>query len=84
MITPTADDDEDFVELPEPTHGTTYDRSDRKFLAVAAAHADRPPILQSFDSKWWGWTKALSKLGVRVHFLCEDDIAQKHAQKIRP
>jgi hypothetical protein len=59
-ITSQNRDDDDFAELPKPPRGVSYDRSDRKFLAVAAAHPDRPPILQSFDTKWWGWRDALS------------------------
>lgn len=82
-ITPTEDDDEDFVELSTPPDGVTYDRSDRKFLAVAAAHPERPPVLQSFDSKWWGWRAALARDGVTVHFLCQQAIAQKHSEKMR-
>lgn len=76
------DDPEDFVELPKPPKGTCYDRSDRKFLAVAAAHAEHPPILQSFDSKWWGWREALAEIGVRIHFLCEREIQKKHSEKM--
>jgi hypothetical protein len=81
-ITSTEEDDEDFVELAKPTDGTSYDRSDRKFLAVAAAHPDHPPILQSFDSKWWGWQAALAEIGVSIHFLCEHAIAEKHGKKM--
>lgn len=81
-ITPTAEDDEDFEELPRPPADILYDRSDRKFLAVAAAPAEHPPILQAFDSKWWGWQTALSKIGVTIHFLCEDDIARKYREKM--
>jgi len=82
QITPRADDDEDFVELTRPLSGVTYDRSDRKFLAVAAAHPQHPPILQSFDSKWWGWRDSRRQDGVTVHFLCEHAIAAKHAEKM--
>jgi hypothetical protein len=81
-ITSAAHDDEDFEELPAPPRGVRYDRSDRKFLAVSAAHDDRPPILQSFDSKWWGWQAALAKVGVTIHFLCVHDIASKHKKKV--
>ncbi len=80
-ITPKDDDDQDFHELPSPPQGVRYDRSDKKFLAVAAAHSDLPPILQSFDSKWWGWKEALAAVGVQIHFLC-DDIATKHKEKM--
>ena len=81
-ITPSPDDEEDFKELPTPPEGTVYDRSDRKFLAVAAAHGEHPPILQSFDSKWWAWGAALAKVGVRIHFLCPAAIAKKYREKM--
>lgn len=81
-ITPKEADPEDYEELPAPSDGTAYDRSDRKFLAVSAAHPKRPPILQSFDSKWWGWQESLKRIGVRIHFLCQDDIEAKHAEKM--
>lgn len=83
-ITQAEADDQDFIELPKPATGAGYDRSDRKFLAVAAAHTEHPPVLQAFDSKWWGWTVELSKHNVRIHFLCEHDIAKKHAEKMGP
>lgn len=81
-ITPRARDPEDFEELPPPSAGVRYDRSDRKFLAVAAAHPEHPPILQSFDSKWWGWQKSLAASGVKIHFLCPGEIAKKHIKKM--
>lgn len=81
MITCT-DDGQDFLESPAPPHGVSYDPSDRKFLAVAAAHPDHPPILQSADSKWWGWRESLSAAGVHLHFLCAEEIAVKHKEKM--
>lgn len=81
-ITPKQNNNEDFVELAAPQDGVVYDPSDRKFLAVAAAHPEHPPVLQSFDSKWWGWQEALSRAGVTIHFLCEDEIAAKYAEKM--
>lgn len=81
-LTPKGVDDNAFEELPDPPVGVAYDRSDRKFLAVAASHPERPPILQSFDSKWWGWQEALAGIGVTVHFLCPDAIQAKYAEKM--
>lgn len=81
-ITPHGHDPESFHELPPPPNGIVYDRSDRKFLAVACAHPDRPPILQSLDSKWWGWQEALAQQGVSIHFLCPDEVAKKHRTKM--
>lgn len=81
-VTPKAGDEEDFDEVPPETEGAPYDRSDRKFLAVAAAHPERPPILQAFDSKWWGWWETLAAAGVELHFLCPDEIEAKYAEKM--
>lgn len=81
-ISPMKDDDESFSELPKPARGSTYDPSDRKFLAVAAAHPEHPPILQAFDSKWWGWQAELEKVGVTIHFLCAPEIAEKYREKM--
>jgi hypothetical protein len=74
-------DGEDYEELPPPPRGIRYDPSDRKFLAVAAAHPEHPPVLQSLDSKWWGWRDALAGAGVTLCFVCPDDIRCKHAKK---
>ena len=81
-IIPKEGDDEDFKELPSPPKGVRYDPSDRKFLAVSAAHPKHPPILQALDSKWWGWRDALAQAGISVHFVCEQEIAAKYTQKM--
>lgn len=81
-ITPSDGNDVSFEELPSPPDGTVYDPSDRMFLAVAAAHQEHPPILQSFDSKWWGWREALNAIGVTIHFLCPAAIKAKYQEKM--
>lgn len=82
-ITPSASARfQGYQELPTPSDGTVYDPSDRKFLAVSAAHADHPPILQAFDSKWWGWQRALASIGVSIHFVCPAEIQAKWQQKM--
>ncbi len=59
-----------------------FDRSDRKFVAVANAHPEKPPILQATDSKWWGWKDTLAKVGITVHFLCPEYVKAKYAKKM--
>lgn len=59
-----------YIEFPEHDGLTDFDNSDRKFVAVANAHGERPPILQAGDSKWWGWKDALAEVGITVRFLC--------------
>jgi hypothetical protein len=70
-----------FDELPPAQEGVVYDPSDRKFLAVAAAHPKHPPILQATDSKWWGWLESLANAGISVYFLCPE-IEQKYREKM--
>ena len=61
-----------YDEFPSHSGLGDFDRSDRKFVAVANSHADKPPILQATDSKWWGWKRALAECGIGVEFLCAD------------
>lgn len=79
VITKTA---ESYVEFPDHHDLADFDISDRKFVAVANAHPEKPPILQAVDSKWWGWKDALEKAGIVVHFLCEKYIREKYKKKI--
>lgn len=74
--------DVDFEELPAFSDGTVVDASDRKFVAVAAASPEKPPLLQSFDSKWWGWQTAFAGVGLKIHYLCPKAIAKKYAEKM--
>lgn len=78
-VTP-AGDDQGFQELPIPPDGVHYDRSDRVFLAVAAAHPEHPKIVQALDSKWWGWQDALKTAGVTIHFVCAAEIEAKYKE----
>lgn len=70
-----------FDSFPDDERLQGFDPPDRKFVAVAAAHAERPPISQAADSKWLGWAPALADHGVRVDFLCQGDIEGFAANK---
>jgi len=69
---------EDYDEFPDDPDLAAFDPADRKFVAVAAAHPERPPILQAVDTKWWGWKDALARNGVEVLFLCPDEIEERY------
>jgi hypothetical protein len=81
-LTPLEGDD-NFLEFPVDRALKNFDRSDRKFVAVALAHPERPPILQAVDSKWWGFKDALNRNGVRVEFLCPDDLQRLQVRKAK-
>ena len=71
-----------YNEFPEHDGLVNFDISDRKFVAAANAHPEKPPILQAADSKWWGWKDALEEVGITPYFLCPGYIEAKYDKKM--
>ncbi|GAA5264602.1 hypothetical protein ACOSOMT5_P1027 [Acidiphilium sp. MT5] len=76
--------DRAFVTFPDDRDLEKFDPPDRKFVAVASAHPEEPPILQAADSKWLGLASALKRHSITVDFLCHDDIKRFRANKSKP
>lgn len=57
-----------YEEFPADKDLQEFDLADRKFVAVAIAHPQKPPVLEATDGKWWKWEKTLSRHGIRVEF----------------
>ena len=74
-ITPKDNGLTDFEEFPQLAALKDFHSDDRKFVAVAIAHPDRPSILEAVDAEWWESRHAFNEAGVRVDFLCPQDIA---------
>lgn len=72
-----------FDSFPDDARLAHFDPPDRKFVAVARAHPEKPPILQAADSKWLAWNEGLRAHGVRVEFLCPADLTRFEASKKR-
>ena len=72
-----------YLEFPKHEELNDFDLSDRKFIAVANAHPDKPSVLQATDSKWWGSKDILQDAGVRVHFLCPEYVKNKYSRKTK-
>ncbi|MDE0315712.1 MAG: hypothetical protein OXM61_12475 [Candidatus Poribacteria bacterium] len=73
-ITPIDGSEYEFHEFPTDPELEDFDPADRKFIAVALAHSDQPPILQAVDSEWWNYRDMLKQNGVTIDFICENDI----------
>jgi hypothetical protein len=58
------------LQFPNDERLVGFDRSDHKFVAVALAHPERPPILNAVDADWWYYREELARHGIRVEFLC--------------
>lgn len=68
-------EDGSFVEFPTEEALREFDRSDRKFVAVAAKHGEKAYILVAVDRGWVRFDEALRAAGVEVRHLCPQDIA---------
>ncbi len=80
-ISITETEQDMYREFPDIALQPDFDASDRKFAAVAHAHIDRPPVWQATDCKWLDWWRALKAKGVRVEFLCPDDVRKVYRKK---
>ena len=58
-------------EFPDHPELSTFDPSDRKFVQVALAHNELPPILQATDTKWRQFEALLRQHRIDVRFLCD-------------
>jgi hypothetical protein len=73
-ITPLPDGTS-YVEFPIDNRLEKFDLSDRKFVAVALAHPNKPDILNATDSDWISVALTLLEYGVSVRFLCPELLA---------
>lgn len=53
-----------FVEFPDDLELQRFDPSDRKFVAVAVAQGETPPVLNAVDSDWWEHRITLTRHGI--------------------
>ena len=81
QVSLTVTGTDSFEEFPCPELQPVFDAPDRKFVAVANAHPDKPPIWQAADCKWLDWWPELAKKGVRVDFLCPEDACRFYRRK---
>ena len=83
-VTITALDQEQtqFAEFPsDAALEAAFDPADRKFVAAANAHPEKPPILEAADSKWLGWEPRLAVHGIRLEVLCRCELAAIRKRK---
>jgi hypothetical protein len=69
-ITPITSAMEDFNEFPRDVRLNTFDRDDKKFVAVALASATNPIIYNASDTDWWHYRAALEEYDLVLSFLC--------------
>lgn len=67
----------EYINYPYDDETKGFDESDKKFVALANAHPDKPPIIEAADGKWLGYESAFAKYGIHIEFL-----DRKYAQKM--
>ncbi len=83
-LTPKDPERKQFVEFPpDEALEIAFDPSDRKFVSAAYIHPEKPPILESADSKWLGWEADLAKHGIRLEVLCRCELELIRRRKAR-
>ena len=60
----------EFKEFPKSESLQKFDPSDRKFVAVALTHPQRPAIANAVDFGWNIHKDPLSEHGIEIEFLC--------------
>lgn len=60
----------EFVEFPKSDSLKKFDPSDRKFVAVALSHSQKPAIAVAIDRGWNRHQEALAEHGIDIEFLC--------------
>ena len=71
-VTVTLDPDREFEEFPNDPDLASFDRSDRKFVAVVLASETGPEVLNASDTDWRDYSTELQRHGVAVVFLCPE------------
>lgn len=81
-ITCTDEANQIFTEFPTNKDLADFDVSDRKFVATANAHPDKPTILQAVDAKWRGWEPALNECGLHIEWVDENTRDRLYAEHL--
>ena len=72
----------EYESYPLDEETKDFDSSDKKFIALANLHPEKPPIIEGTDGKWWGYIAAFKKYGIRVYFLDEEYAQMVYQKKI--
>lgn len=75
LVTITGNHDQ-FAEFPTDPDLQSFDRSDRKYVAVALSSKRNPKIINAVDTDWWHHREVLERNGVQVEFICPDAMTE--------
>ena len=68
----TPNEAREFDEFPDDSSLASFDRADRKFVAVVLASDSNPKIQNASDTDWRHHEEELKRHGVKIDFLCPE------------
>ena len=71
-----------YIDFPYDENTKNFDESDKKFIALSNAHAEKPPIIEASDGKWLGYEAAFAKYGIVIEFLDREYAQRMYEKKI--
>lgn len=74
---------DEYVAFPKTEELKDFDLADRKFIALALSHKEKPPIIQAADGKWLAFKDVLKNYGINIEFLEINYAISKYDKKIR-
>lgn len=72
----------EYSAFPRDEELEEFDFADRKFIALALSHREKPPIIQAADGKWLGFIEKLKEYGISIDFLDKNYAESKYNKKI--
>ena len=84
VIHPKPGLEEDYTEFPADAELRRFDRSDRKFVAVAMGSRYATEILNAVDRHWWDYRISLERYGLRITFLCPGQFGEDRSSAYSP
>ena len=73
----------EYTAFPKDKELEEFDHADRKFIALALSHNEKPPLIQAADGKWLGFAEKFKKYGIHIRFLDMNYANSKYNKKIR-
>lgn len=82
MVKLDKDSEGNYVMFPLEARTKEFDRSDRKFVALARMHSEHPAIVEASDGKWFGFKETFEEYGVHIEFLDMNYAIMMHKRKL--
>lgn len=77
----TDDGNDSFNEYPSDPLLSSFDPSDKKFIALCALDTQNSVIIEATDTDFWKYEIPMSRSGIEISFICQQYIDSLAARK---